>query len=150
MLKNLLNENSVALQPEVKLTKHNSAAYKQQPGPLISLVYPVGVWKSSIRQYFVRNKPSSEVNRNTHPLSISIFPIFLGVFYKMLVLTLGRQIQILRIKKCGIEFSILYSILCILPSLVLYLLAATVSAETEEKKDGKALSVFNVVREVII
>ena len=68
----------------------------------------------------------------------------------MLVLTLGRQIQILRKKKCGMEFSILYSILCILPSLVLYLLAATVSAETEEKKDGKALSVFNVVREVII
>ena len=33
---------------------------------------------------------------------------------------------------------------------VLYLLTATVSAETEEKRDGKSLSVFNVVREVVI
>ena len=35
-------------------------------------------------------------------------------------------------------------------TLVLYLLATPVSAETEEKKDGKSLSVFNVVREVVI
>ena len=35
-------------------------------------------------------------------------------------------------------------------TLVLYLLASTVSAETEEKRDGKSLSVFNVVREVVI
>ena len=35
-------------------------------------------------------------------------------------------------------------------TLVLYLLATTVSAETEEKRDGKILSVFNVVREVVI
>ena len=70
----------------------------------------------------------------------------------MLALTLGRQIQRKKVRNREI-FSILYSILCvlsILPSLVLSLLAATVSAETEEKKDGKALSVFNVVREVII
>ena len=40
--------------------------------------------------------------------------------------------------------------LCIPPLLVLHLLATTVSAETEEKKDGKSLSVFNVVREVLI
>ena len=68
----------------------------------------------------------------------------------MLILTLGRKIQ--SRKKSGIYFLILFVefVLCILPQLVLYLLATTVSLKTEEKKDGKSLSVFNVVRKVVI